>query len=367
MLFLGQASNYSRKAIWRQLFVHGSQKDSDALCQFLADYYTVPQQNVILTANGRSALAFALKKLVEPNSKVLVNGFTCHAVIESLEAAKCQPVYADIEPETLSFSPEELQKCLKENPDLKAIIIQNTLGIPVDIKKIEAIAKKHNLVIIEDLAHAVGMFYADGRKIGTIGDAAALSFGKSKQLDAITGGALIFNNTTIVPPKQPQFFPTKSDSLRARFYPLFGKIGRASFTLHLNKIYYGTMIRLHFITRSGDVKLDLKKRPAHWQAKLVLEQFKQLAAGQNTPIRQFALVKNRPSVLKKLRQNGYYFDEIWYDAPVAPIRFYKSTNFPEEKCSNSVAVAKEIINIPTYYTKTQMQKAIKIINGAKIK
>ena len=367
MLFLGQASNYSHRAVWRQIFVRGNQNDSNLLRQTLADYYGVPFQNAILTANGRSALAFALKKLLKPGSKVLINGFTCHAVVESLEVAQCQPVYADIERQTLSYGPEQLQKCLQKNPDLKAIIIQNTLGIPVDIVKIETIAKKHHLIIIEDLAHAVGMFYPDGRKIGTVGAAAALSFGKSKQLDAITGGALIFNQRDIVPPKQPAILPKTSDNLRARFYPLFGRIGRATFRLHLNKIYYGAMIRAHLITRSGDVKLDLKTRPAHWQSKLILEQFQKLTTGQNTPIRNFALVKNRSSVLKKLRQNGYYFDEIWYDAPVAPIRFYESVNFPESDCPNSVAVAKEIINIPTYYKKSQMSSALKIINGAKIK
>lgn len=367
MLFLGQASNYSKKAAWRQLFIKGTEKDSDELREFLADYYQVPKQNVILTANGRSAIAIALKKLLQPGDKVLVNGFTCHAVLEAVEAAKCKAIYADIERETLHYSPKELEKILEKHPDLKAIILQNTLGIPVDIAGFEKIVKKHHLIMIEDMAHAVGMQYKDGRNIGSVGDAAALSFGKSKQIDAITGGALILRNQTIEPPKQPTEFPSRADELRSRWYPIFGRIGRSTYKIHLNKIYYGSMIRLHLITRSGDIKLSFKIRPFHWQAKLALEQFKKLTSGDNIPIRKHALVENREKVLKELRKNGYNFDEIWYDAPVAPIRFYKSVNFPEKDCPNSVAVAKEIINIPTYYDDDAMSTALKIIKKAEKK
>lgn len=367
MLFLGQSSNYSKKASWRQLFVKGTEKDSDELRAYLADFYQVPKSNVILTANGRSAIAIALKKLLNPGDKVLVNGFTCHAVLEAIEAAKCEAIYADIERETLNYSPKELEKALKKHPDLKAIILQNTLGIPVEIEEFEKIVKKHHLIMIEDMAHAVGMKYKDGRNIGSVGDAAALSFGKSKQIDAITGGALIFRNQNVEPPKQPTEFPSHADNLRSRWYPIFGRIGRSSYKIHLNKIYYGSMIRLHIITRSGDIKLSFKTRPFHWQAKLALEQFKKLASGDNTPIRKHALVENRAKVLKELKKNGYNFDEIWYDAPVAPIRFYKSVNFPEKDCPNAVAVAKEIINIPTYYSEKDMEKALNIIREAEKK
>ena len=359
--FLGQAGNYSVKDMFRHTFAIASKKWSNMLRQYFADYYKTEKKNVFLMNNGRSALAAALKVFVPEGSEVIINGFTCYAVLQAVEKAGCQPIYADINAKTLNFDVRTLEKVLKNHPKARALIIQNTLGICVDIAKIEALAKEHHLVIIEDLAHCAGFTYPDGRKVGSVGKASALSFGKGKSLDAITGGALILNET----PKNPVRFgyqkPKLSDSLRARFYPLLASIGRAITKIHLQKYWYGPLIRLHFIERAVDAKLNFYRRPAHWQAKLIMGQLKNIEEHGAKPIRTHRLVNDRTKVLAQLEKHGYNFREVWYDVPVSPVRYYKQVNFDESACPVSTDVSAHIVNIPTYYRTSDLNQAIEII------
>ena len=363
--FLGQAGNYTTTAMVRHTFAIASKKWSNMLRRYLADYYNTKVRNIYLMNNGRSALAAALKTFVPAKSEVIINGFTCYAVLQAVEKAGCTPVYADINAKTLNFDSSTLKKALKEHPKVKALIIQNTLGICVNIKEIEKLANEHHLLIIEDLAHCAGFDYPDGRKVGSVGAAAALSFGKGKSLDAITGGALILNQT----PEKPVHFgyerPKLSDSMRARFYPLLASIGRFTTKIHLQKYWYGPLIRLHFIERAVDAKLNFSRRPAHWQAKLVLRQLQNIEKTGAMPIRTHRLVGNRAKVLDELEQNGYNFREVWYDVPVSPVRYYKQVNFDESACPVATEVSAHIVNLPTYYPAIDLNRAVKIIERDK--
>jgi DNA-binding transcriptional MocR family regulator len=80
--FLGAAANY--KKVWRHVFARGSEKDASELTSYLSEKY---RGETILTKNGRSALSLALRTYFKPGDKVMVNGFTCYAVVEALEAA----------------------------------------------------------------------------------------------------------------------------------------------------------------------------------------------------------------------------------------------------------------------------------------
>lgn len=360
MYFLGKAANFSGKEARRHTFAIGSKKDSEALEEYLALRYEAAKTNVALTANGRSALAIALKTLLPKNSKVLINGFTCHAVLEAVIAAKCVPIYADIDLQNLHYDSKILENNIKKYKDLKAIIIQNTLGIPVDIKPIEKTAKKNNLVIIEDLAHCIGAHYNDGREVGTVGDAAALSFGKGKAIDTISGGAVVIRKKESVLKNKPEKRQKLSDTLRARWYPFFGAFSRALNHIHLDKINTALLLKIHFIERSADAKLNIEKRMPHWQAKLALSKL-ETRKNATKPLRDFFLVKNRDKVLAELKATGFDFTEFWYEVPISPARYYKKVHFPEKECPNAVKVAEHIVNIPDYYKKSELKPAIKII------
>ena len=352
--FLGQAAHYSRKERLRHTFACGHKRDSRRLSDYLKERYGAEQ--AILTKNGRSALALALKNLIPKDSEVIVNGFTCYAVFEAVKAAGMQPVFADISRENLNFTTETVKKVLTSKT--RAIIVQNTLGNPVDIKSIEKIARENNLVIIEDLAHCVGLKYEDGREAGMVGAATVLSFGKDKSIDTISGGALIVRTSLEKPIKAPNKAPKFADAFRARFYPLFAGISRGLQHIKLGGLWLKLLLKLHFIEKSADNKLDLTRRPNHFEAKLAL---KQLQARPRNPIRTYAFVENRDEVLKKLKKKGYFFDAFWYEKPVSPVRYYHKVHFNEAACPVATAVASEIINLPTHYNKTALEPALKII------
>lgn len=360
-LFLGQASNYKARDVLRHTFAFGTKKCSDALRYELAKRYTTLESLVHLMSNGRSALAAGLKLTVPAGSEVIINAFTCYAVLQAVEYADCKPVYADIDEKTLSFTVETLKEAIKKHPNAKAIILQNTLGIPMDIKAIESFAKKHDLVIIEDLAHSTGIKYADGREIGSVGAVAALSFGKGKSLDSITGGALVINDRKLKMLKPINARPRLADTLRARWYPVLASIGRCLSRVHLQKYWYGPLIKIHFIERAVDARLDLKRRPAHWQAKMIVKQLKAIPEAGAKPIRVHKFVKNRATLIEKLDKKGYNFREIWYDKPVSPVRYYNKLNFPEKEFPVATEVSEKIINIPTYYKKEELAPALKMI------
>ena len=93
----------------------------------------------IITKNGRTGLGLALQAYFDPGDKIVVNGFTCYAVIEAIEAAGMTPIYADIEQKTLNFDQQTLEQLFSDpvSHGAKWIIVQNSLGNPVDMKKIE--------------------------------------------------------------------------------------------------------------------------------------------------------------------------------------------------------------------------------------
>lgn len=367
--FLGSAANYKGR-LWAHTFAVGLEKDRGALQSFLSQKYS---GEAILTKNGRSALALALKAYFEPGDAVIVNGFTCYAVYEAVKAVGLVPVWADISKADLNFSTKTLENVFRTpngNKDfepseahtqVKGIIIQNSLGNPVDITAIEKFAKRHNLTIIEDLAHCVGVKYIDGREAGTVGAAAALSFGKDKSIDTISGGAVILRHPCKSTIKAPSKLPKISDTLRARFYPLLGTISRGLSYIHLGGIWMRCLVKIHWVEKSADNKLDLERKIAKFEAKLALKQLKELKKSGEAPIREFCLVRDRAEVLKKLQARGYYFGGFWYERPVSPERYYEKVHFPEDKCLVATEVAKKIVNLPTYYNKKDLEPARKII------
>ena len=375
--FLGLAAG--RKESSKQLFTHGTKEDCVKLSEFLKKKYG---GEVMLTKNGRSALALALKAYFDRGDKIIVNGFTCYAVYEAIKAAGLTPIWADISEGDLNYDAKTLRglealylghapgrspkstvpnRVPSSPSDIKGIIIQNSLGNPVDIGAVEKFARKHSLIIIEDLAHSVGVKYADGREAGTVGSATILSFGKDTAIDTISGGALILRKAIKNSIKAPSKRPRVSDTLRSRFYPLFGAICRGLSYIHLGGPLMRLLVKIHFVEKSADNKLDLNCRINKFEAKLALRQLKKLNSRGEKPLREFYLVNNREEVLSKLRKAGYFFDGFWYERPVSPERYYKKVNFPEEACPVATEVAKRIVNLPTYYNKKELAKAREII------
>jgi len=376
MYFLGQAANYKGKVL-RHTFATGSKKDFDALKTHLAKRYNVPEENVFLYHNGRTALAAGMKALVPKKNGehpgILVTSLTCYAVVEAVKAAGFTPVFADIDEKTLHFNGDTIEKAIKKHKDVKAVVVQNNLGIPCDIKSIKSSVRKHNLVLIEDLAHCAGISYKDGKEAGMIGDFVALSFGKGKSIDTISGGALVIRSTDITYvergryktkvvklPKAPTKRPKFGDRFRDRFYPFFGLLIRGLYFFRLGRLFTGFLIKTHQIKRSADADLNFNTRLTYWQAKLALRQLESLPKNR-PPIREFYLVDDRDIVLNELERSGFVMNDTWYDIPVSPERYYKKAKYPENECKVAVEIAKHIVNLPTHYPRPKLAAARNII------
>ncbi len=358
--FLGLAAGRKIGAA-RQLFAIGRKKHLVELEKTLSKHY---DGTAILCKNGRSGLAIALESYFKKGDGIIINAFTCYAVVEAIETAGCVPIYADISKEDLNFNVATLKKVNKKGA--KGIIIQNTLGNPVDIVEIEKFAKNNGLLIIEDLAHCAGVRYPDRREVGTVGVATALSFGKDKSIDTTSGGAVIIRNTESSNRETPSVrlsSPKFCDSARARWYPTLAAWCRGLARLHLCGALMRLFVKIHFVEKSADNKLDISKRCTKWQAKLALEQIKDLRRTGEGKIRDFYLVNDRDKCLKELKKAGFHFDGFWYERPISPERYYKKVHFPEKECPMATEVAAQIINVPRYYPRTKLKKAYKIIKS----
>ena len=371
MKFIAHASQFGLKKTLRQLFTFGFSHDSKKLKAYIADRYQVEVENVALYGSGRTALSEALKYFIKPGDKVAITALTCFAVVEAVHSADGEPVYLDVNLKNLHFDAKNLEKACAKNPEIKAVIVQNNLAYPCDIANIEAVAKKYNLALIEDLAHCVGMDYPDGREAGTIGDAVIMSFGKGKSLDLISGGLLFLRKTDkrkksfTIPTNLPSF----ADRFRTRLYPLFGAITRALFHLQIGRLNFGRLytaflLKTHQIQKSADAKLDSSVRLTHWQAKLALRDLKKIK--HRTPLRRFYFVENREELLEKLTASGFIMDDIWYSSPVSPERYYTRANFNEKVCPNAVFAAKHLINLPNWLTIFELAEARHLINQYEI-
>ena len=150
-------------------------------------------KNVELFCNGHSALDLALNAL-NLEGEVITTPFTFASTTQAIIENGLTPVYADIEKEYYNLNPNNIEELITNKTS--AILPVHVFGNPCEVEKIEKIAKKHDLKVIYDAAHAFGV------KINNVplvkyGDMSMLSFHATKVFNTIEGGALIFNDEEI--------------------------------------------------------------------------------------------------------------------------------------------------------------------------
>lgn len=370
MIFQALGARYSFGAAVKHAFVRGTEADSKKLRQALVKRYG---GEAVLYQKGRAALAAAIRLATGGTGKVAISGLTCYSVVQAVQAAGCTPVFVDIRQSDLQFGAEELMAAAKKHTGIKAVVIQNMLGIPADIAAIQKVANKTGMVLIEDLAHSAGAQYADGREVGTVGDITMLSFGRDKAIDSVNGGALVVRNHD-ASLAFPVITPSFSVQFRDRVYPLIAWLTRALYPIKLGRYVMGASIKLGLVVRSADGDVDETATLPHWQAKLARGQVTSLTTtavrrrqkaqeyakliegslpsgmGQagEAPVRVPLIVSNRDEVVKHLAAHGVQANDIWYDVPVSPQRLYDRVDYPVGECPNAVRIAEQLVNLPTH-------------------
>lgn len=156
----------------------------------VADY--VGAKYAVAVSNGTAALHVAcLAAGIGEGDEVITTPITFAASANCVLYCGGTPVFADIDPDTYNISPEELEK--KITSRTKAIIPVHYTGQPCDMDAILEIAHKHDLLVIEDGAHALGASYK-GKKIGSIADMTCFSFHPVKPVTTGEGGMIVTDN-----------------------------------------------------------------------------------------------------------------------------------------------------------------------------
>jgi len=158
----------------------------------LSEYLGV--KNIVLVANGTVALEIAYRTL-DIKNYVITTPFSFVATTSSLVTNGLKPIFADIDSDTLNIDPKNIEELI--TPNTSAIVPVHVFGNACDVEIIDNIAKKHDLKVIYDAAHAFNVKFK-GESILKYGDISTLSFHATKLFHTIEGGALIINDDVLV-------------------------------------------------------------------------------------------------------------------------------------------------------------------------
>ena len=158
--------------------------------EFESDLSEYLSSKVVVVNNGTSALTAALLVHgVKPGDKVIVPSFTFIATSSAAKMLGANILVADIDSETLNVTPDSIEKIVKEHDDIKAVIVVDMAGQPLDLEPIIELSKRYNFILIEDAAQAIGSEYKN-KKIGSFEHTSCFSFTVAKIITTVEGGCI---------------------------------------------------------------------------------------------------------------------------------------------------------------------------------
>jgi perosamine synthetase len=171
-------------------------KQTEAFENAIADYTGV--KHCIVVNNGTISLTLAAMAAgIKAGDEVIIPNFTMIATPNSIKMFGAVPIFVDVEEETLCLDVNRVENAI--SPKTKAIMFVSANGrYPKSgIDSFQQLCNKHNLILIEDSAQALGSFYPDGKHMGTVGAIGSFSFSAPKVISTGQGGALITNDDEI--------------------------------------------------------------------------------------------------------------------------------------------------------------------------
>jgi len=153
-------------------------------------------KKVFLTPSCTAALEMTPLLLdIKPGDEVIMPSFTFVSTANAFVLRGVTPDFVDIRSDNCNLDENKIESSISEKT--KAIMVVHYAGIACDMKKILSIAKKYNLFVIEDAAHAIGAKY-ENKYLGTLGDLGTFSFHDTKNITCGEGGALLINNPDLI-------------------------------------------------------------------------------------------------------------------------------------------------------------------------
>jgi dTDP-4-amino-4,6-dideoxygalactose transaminase len=150
-------------------------------------------RHAIAMSSGSDALLAALMALkVAPGDEVITTPYSFFATAGCIARLRATPVFVDVQPDTLNIDVDHVARAI--TPKTKAIIPIHLFGLPADLEELRELARRHDIVLVEDACQAIGATYR-GASIGAIGDMATFSFFPSKNLGGFGDGGLLTTNS----------------------------------------------------------------------------------------------------------------------------------------------------------------------------
>jgi dTDP-4-amino-4,6-dideoxygalactose transaminase len=191
--FLPPLEEYQQyiKRAWKNQWLTNRGELVLELEQKLKKYLAV--SNIIITNNGTIPLQIALK-LLGKGGEIITTPFSYVATCAAIVWENCTPVFVDIHPDYLTIDEKNIEAAITAKTT--AILATHVFGNPCNVDVIDSIAKKHNLKVIYDAAHAFGVNYKE-RSLFTYGDVSTCSFHATKLFHTAEGGAMFTNDAEL--------------------------------------------------------------------------------------------------------------------------------------------------------------------------
>ena len=297
--------------------------------------------------SGTDALFLALKALnIGAGDEVITSPFTFFATAEVITRVGAKPVFVDIELDTFNFDLTQVEQ--KITPQTKAIIPVHIFGQPVNMTKLMAIAKAHNLYVIEDCAQATGAAWNE-RKVGSIGHVGCFSFFPTKNLGACgDGGAVTTNDSAIA--KQMRILKEHGSPQRYRhdFIGLNTRIDAVQAVI--------LTIKLRYL----DYWNQQRQQAANYYQQLLQSvtslKLPQAIAGGDSVWNQYTVCVTQESFNKKLKRNlvQEYLKQqgiismIYYPIPLHLQPVYDDLGYQKGQLPIVEQAAQEVLSLPMF-------------------
>lgn len=187
--FVGKETEYMKEAIENHK-ICGDGSFTKKCNQWFEERFCV--QKVMLTTSGSTALDMALMLCdLKPDDEVILPSYTFSSTANAAVLCGARLVFVDIRPDTMNIDEKKIEAAITDKT--RVIIAVHYAGVGCDMDTIMEIARKHNLLVVEDAAQGVMSTYK-GKALGTIGDFGCYSFHETKNYSMGEGGAIVINN-----------------------------------------------------------------------------------------------------------------------------------------------------------------------------
>ena len=297
-------------------------------------------KNTVAVSSGTSALILALKCL-GIKGEVILPSFTFTSDGLSLLRLGLKPVFVDIDPQTLNINPDLIEKEITSKTS--CILATHVFGNPCEIDKIQKIAKKHNLKVIYDAAHAFGSKYKN-KSVVKFGDASIISFTPTKVITTGEGGLVVVKNKNLA--RIMRLGRNNGDSFNRKeeFLGITARMDEFSAILGIEGL---KIIKENLRKRLKIVSLYKNKL-----GKVAGISFQKIKKGNFSDYKDFVIMVNsqkygitRDNLLKNLKKNGIECKAYFYPALHQKIIYkkYLTSSLPVTDF-----ISDSIISIPLY-------------------